>query len=73
MLIIIIPLRLLTPEIKTGYDVLLEDENCGYLKPTIQETGISQNGGIITQIRLDLIRKSMRKIRPTSFFKIVLT
>ena len=46
--IIIFLLLLLNPEIKTGYDVLLEDENCGYLepsqnseyvKPTVQDTG----------------------------------
>ena len=53
---------LLNLEIKTGYDVLVEDENCGYLtpdgncgylKPTIQDIGKSKQWNY----RLNLTKK----------------
>ena len=53
-------------EIKTGYDVLVEDEHCGYLtpdencgyqKPTIQDTGKSKQ----CNYRLDKIGLNLTK------------
>ena len=55
-----------------GYDVLVEDQNCGYLtpdencgclKPTIQDTGKSKQWNYhFETIRLNLTKKTLEKI-----------